>query len=93
MGKIQDCVGTDRSSPSLHLFNCIVLGPVVHSSLIFCIVLADSRCIEILNNNFCQKGQDKQCNTFTTGSLIRIFPVCYSDKHFVNSSSDKQHLI
>ena len=26
-------------------------------------------------------------------SLIRVFPVCYSDKHFVNSSSDNPHFI
>ena len=26
-------------------------------------------------------------------SLIRVFPVCYSEKHFVNSNSDIQHLV
>ena len=25
-------------------------------------------------------------------SLISVFPVCFSDKHFVNSSPDNQHL-
>ena len=35
----------------------------------------------------CQKGIEGR------GSLIRVFPVCYSDRHFVNSSSDNQHFI
>ena len=26
-------------------------------------------------------------------SLIRVYPVCYSDKHFVNSNLDNQHFI
>ena len=26
-------------------------------------------------------------------SLIRVFPVCYSDKHFVNSDPDNKHFI
>ena len=37
-----------------------------------------------------QKALDKQSrprsDCFWRSSLIRIFPVCYSDKHFVNSS-------
>ena len=40
---------------------------------------------------------DKQCrprsNCFWRSSLIRVFPVCYSDKHFANSSPEKQHII
>ena len=38
----------------------------------------------------CQKGLDKQCrprsDCFWRSSLIRIFAVCYSNQHFVNSS-------
>ena len=34
----------------------------------------------------CQTGLDKQC--FWSSSLIRILPVCFSDKHFVNYSPD-----
>ena len=26
-------------------------------------------------------------------SLIKVFPVCYSDKHFVNSSPENQHFV
>ena len=36
-----------------------------------------------------KKGLDKECmprsDCFFTSSLIRVFPVCYSDKLFVNS--------
>ena len=31
--------------------------------------------------------------THIRSSLIRVFPVCYSYKHFVNSSPDNQHLL
>ena len=30
---------------------------------------------------------------FSRSSLIRVFPVCYSDKHFVNFSPGNQHFI
>ena len=46
----------------------------------------------------CQKGLDKQCRLgpecFRRSSLISVLAVfnCYSDKHFVNSSLDNQHL-
>ena len=44
----------------------------------------------------CQKGLDKQfrprSDCFMRSSLIRVFPVCYSDKHFVNSP-DNLHFI
>ena len=44
-----------------------------------------------------QKDPDKQwtprSDCFCRSSLIRVFPVCYSDKHFVNSSLNKQHFI
>ena len=33
-----------------------------------------------------KKGLDKYADS--ENSLIMVFPVCYSDKHFVNSSSD-----
>ena len=36
----------------------------------------------------CQKDHDKQCRS----SLIRVFPVCYSDKHFVNFSTEKHFI-
>ena len=47
----------------------------------------------------CQKGIDKQCraksdcffNCFWRSSLIRVFPVCYCDKHFVNFSLENRH--
>ena len=38
-----------------------------------------------------QKVIDKQRRP--RSSLIRVFPVCYSDKHFVNCSPDNQHFI
>ena len=45
----------------------------------------------------CQKVLDKQCrprsDCFWWSSLIRVFPVCYSDKHFMNSSPEKKHLL
>ena len=45
----------------------------------------------------CQKGIDKQCrprsDCFWRSSLIRVFSVCYSDKHFVNSSPENQLFI
>ena len=37
-----------------------------------------------------QKDQDKQCQP-RSSSLIRVFHVCDSDKHFVNSSPENQH--
>ena len=43
----------------------------------------------------CQKGLDKQyiprSDCFFRSTLIRVFPVCYSDKHFLNSHPDNQH--
>ena len=40
------------------------------------------------------KDLDKQCrprsDCFSRSSLIRVFPVCYSDKHFVNNSPNKE---
>ena len=46
----------------------------------------------------CQKGQDKQCrprsDCLWRSSLIKVFPVLYYDKHFVNSSPDiNKHFI
>ena len=43
----------------------------------------------------CLKDLDKQSrqNGFFRSSLIRVFPVCYSDKHLVNSSPDNQQFI
>ena len=42
----------------------------------------------------CQKSLDKECRPRSGSSLIRVFPVCYSVKHFfLNSSPDNQHLI
>ena len=40
----------------------------------------------------CQGGLDKQCRP-RRSNLTRIFPVCYSDIHFVNASHDNQHFI
>ena len=43
------------------------------------------------------KSLDKQprprSDCFRRSSLIRVFPVCYSDNHFVNSSPDNHHYI
>ena len=45
----------------------------------------------------CQKDIDKQCrprsDCFFRSSLNRVFPVCYSDKHFVTSCPHNQHSI
>ena len=45
----------------------------------------------------CQNGLDKQCrprsDCFWRSSLIWDFPIGCSEKHFVNSSHDKQHFI
>ena len=45
----------------------------------------------------CQKSLDKQCSPrsdcFWRSSLIRAFTVCYSYKHFMNSSLDNQNFI
>ena len=47
----------------------------------------------------CQKGKDKQgrprsdCFCFWRSSLIRVFPVCYSYKQFVNFSPENHHFI
>ena len=44
----------------------------------------------------CLNSLDKQCrprsDCFFRSSLIRVFPVCYSDKHFVNSSLEKHFI-
>ena len=40
-------------------------------------------------NNQCRPRSD----CFWRSSLIRVFPVCYSDKHFLNSSPDCPHFI
>ena len=44
-----------------------------------------------------QKGQDKQrrsrSDCFWRSSLIRVFPVCFSDKHFVMFSFGNQQFI
>ena len=43
------------------------------------------------------KGLDKQCrprsDCFLRSSLIRIFPFCYSDRHYVSSSPVNQDFI
>ena len=43
----------------------------------------------------CQNSRDKQCrprsDCFWRSNLIRVFPVCYCDKKFVNSSPDNQY--
>ena len=48
-----------------------------------------------LDKQWPKRGLDKQCrprsDCFWRSSLIRVFPVCYSDQHFVNSSFDSQH--
>ena len=45
----------------------------------------------------CQKGLNKlgrlRSDCFWGSSLIRVFPVCYSDMHFVNFGPDNQHFI
>ena len=42
----------------------------------------------------CKKSLNKQGRpNFEEAVLIRVFPVCYSDKHFVNSSHENQHYI
>ena len=45
----------------------------------------------------CPKGLDKQVrprsDCFWRSRLIRVCPVCYSDKQFVNSSPDYHHLV
>ena len=45
----------------------------------------------------CQKGLGKQrrsrSDCFWRSSLIRVFSVCYSDKHFLNYSPGSQHFI
>ena len=44
-----------------------------------------------------QKGLDEQrrprSDCFRRSSLIRVNPVCYSNKHFVNSRPENQHFI
>ena len=44
----------------------------------------------------CQKGLDKQSrprsDCFWRSSLIRVFPVCYSDMQFMKFNPDNQHL-
>ena len=51
--------------------------------------------LKILTPHTSQKGLDKQCrpklDCFWRSSLIKVFHVCYPDKHFVNSSSDNHH--
>ena len=56
------------------------------------------RCSKIFNTIVeCQKGQYKQgrprSDCFWRSSLIRVFPVGYSDKQFVSSSPDYKHVI
>ena len=51
------------------------------------------RCSNIQTLVTCQKGINKLCRPRSDCfcSLIRVFPVCYSDKYFMNSSTDDQH--
>ena len=49
------------------------------------------RCSKFSNTNCLPKGLEKQCRP--RSGLIRVFPVCYSDKHLANPSPDKQHFI
>ena len=52
---------------------------------------------QTIDTSCLQKDIDKQCrprsDCFWRSSLIRVFPVCYSDKHFVTSSLEKQDFI
>ena len=54
------------------------------------------RCSKFWTPVACQKGLDKQrrsrSDCFWRSSLIRIFPVCYSCMHFVNSTLDNQQI-
>ena len=40
-----------------------------------------------------QKGLDKQCRPRSDCFRSSVFPVCYSDKHFVHSSLANQYFI
>ena len=66
----------------------------------FLYILQYSKCSKSkISNTGCLQntGLDKQCRTrsdcFWRCSLIRIFPLCYSDKHFVNASPENQPFI
>ena len=52
--------------------------------------------LKILNTS-CPKGRDKKCRPRSDclwwSSLIRVFPVCNFDNHFVSSSLDNQHFV
>ena len=51
------------------------------------------RCSKILNASCLPKSHRQTVQTKIRLLLIRVFPVCYSDRHFVNSRADNQHFI
>ena len=55
-----------------------------------------SKCSKNLNASCLTKWPRKTAQTqirLLLKKQIRVFPVCYSDKHFVNSSTNNQHFI
>ena len=50
-----------------------------------------SKCSKISNTS-CLPKQPRQ-TVQTQIRLMKVFPVCYSDIHFVNSSPENQHFI
>ena len=53
----------------------------------------NSRCYRFQTVFACINGIDKQRRPRSRSCLIRVFPVCHSDKHFVNSSLDNPNFI
>ena len=51
------------------------------------------RCLKFSTLVFLQKGIGKQCKLRSRSSVVKVFPVRYSDKHFVNSSPRNHHFI
>ena len=49
--------------------------------------------VKSLLTKYLDKHHRPRSDCFCRSRLIRIFPFCYSDKHFVNSSPDNQHFI
>ena len=67
-----------------------IYGIVMNQSFIHdCVSGAYSRCSKISNTSHIPKRSRQTVQT--QSSLISVFPICYSDEHFVNSSLYNPH--
>ena len=93
------CIMTDLDCYCTHIWFSIFVIDTAHSDQSSLYSLPQVITVNILKFRTliaCQNGLDKRrprSDCFWSSSLIRILPICYSDKRFANSSPENQHFI